>query len=136
MHLNLFLSDFYLSDTKMVLRSAIRAKKFDNLKLVLLQRDRKITRQLTVQSDLKRILILASNRDHVRLPQLFGQMVKHGRSPAVVIATLEKSLEGKYHAKGYDLKDYEDSFLSLKLGSEAQPLDLCAVCRYYLIEHT
>ena len=59
-----------------------------------------------------------------------------GRSPAVVIATLEKSLEGKYHAKGYDLKDYEDSFLSLKLGSEAQPLDLCAVCRYYLIEHT
>ena len=60
-------------------RDALRAfesSKLNNLKLALMKRDQKITRQLALQSDYKRILVLSSNNGIVRLPQLLSQMVK------------------------------------------------------------
>eukprot|EP00966_Prymnesium_polylepis_P236000 5457985-Prymnesium_polylepis.2 len=100
LHLNLDLNDFYLTDTQQSLRNAARAKKLDNLKLVLLQRDRKIVKQLALQSDYKRIVMLASSRQIVH-GQAWSQPERH-----YCIAALEKAIEGKYKAKGYDVEDY------------------------------
>ena len=44
-------------------------------------------------------------------------MLKHNRTTKRIISTINLALEGKYNAKGYSAADFENAFLSLRLGS-------------------
>jgi hypothetical protein len=116
LHMSVFTPDCFLSDDQLSKRSIWRAQKMNNLKLALLGRDRRVLRLLKVQSDSKRILVLASTKQIPRMHQLFAQMIKRGASPAVICLKIEKALRGEYNPKGYNLEDLEDSYLALKMG--------------------
>ena len=56
------------------------------------------------------IHLLAENR-LPRLKALMAQMVKRGHSLKYTIETLNAAIEGRYHPKGYDKEDREESDL-------------------------
>ena len=116
-HLDKNLPDYYLTAAQLKPRQAKRREREGALRLALLGKNRKLNRTLSVLADYKRIQVLLSTKNIPRVHQLFRTMLKNGRGPQRIIESLEAAIAGMYHPKGYDLDDFDDTFLALKLGS-------------------
>jgi hypothetical protein len=61
------------------------------------------------------VRLLAENK-LPRLKALMSQMVKRGHSLHYIIETLEEAIAGRYHPKGFDREDEQESRLIKILG--------------------
>lgn len=62
-------------------------------------------------------MVLLSAKDVPGIRRVIAAQLKQGRSPAHVYNTLERAVNGTYHARsGFNQRDYDKAFLAKALG--------------------
>jgi hypothetical protein len=108
--------DVYLTHAQMSRRRAHHRARANIAQLRLLNCDGRIRRLLQKSSDANRMVRLLAENKFPRLKALMAQMVKRGHSLHYIIKTLEEAIAGRYHPKGFDKEDEQESRLIKILG--------------------
>ena len=109
-------NDVYLTHAQMSRRRAHHRARANIAQLRLLNCDGRIRRLLQKSSDANRMVRLLAENKFPRLKALMAQMVKRGHSLKYVIKTLDEAIAGRYHPKGFDKEDEQESRLIKILG--------------------
>ena len=108
--------DIYLTHAQMTRRRAHHRARAHITQLRLLNCDGRIRRLLQKTTDANRMVRLLAENKLPRLKALMSQMVKRGHSLHYIIKTLEEAIAGRYHPKGFDKEDEQESRLIKILG--------------------